>query len=179
MSQLKTLFIVGFCLLFPLVVGAVELCQDVVPGTGTALCLQACGGEYPDPYPAGDNACRLHNTSRPKCCGKTVTIPPTPPTPPGPVVTSTEEKKLPNFASLIKIESEEEFIGNIVKGLLGLTGTVTVVMMVYGGLLWMTAAGNEKAVGQAKQIILWTAIGLALVFLSYAILNFLFNSLTS
>ena len=83
---------------------------------------------------------------------------------------------MPNFSSLIKTEPEE-FIGNIVKGLLGLTGTVTVIMMVYGGLLWMTASGNEKAVGQAKQIILWTAIGLVLVFFSYTILSFLFNSL--
>ena len=99
-----------------------------------------------------------------------------PPTPPDTVVTPVEEKKLPNFASLIKTEPEE-FIGNIVKGLLGLTGTVTVIMMVYGGLLWMTASGNEKAVGQAKQIILWTAIGLVLVFFSYTILSFLFNSL--
>ena len=176
MNKLRGLLIIGFCLSWPFIAGAVELCQDVVPGSGTALCMSACGGQYPDPYPAGDNACRIYNVNKPKCCGKTAILPPTPSTPPDTVVTPVEEKKLPNFASLIKTEPEE-FIGNIVKGLLGLTGTVTVIMMVYGGLLWMTASGNEKAVGQAKQIILWTAIGLVLVFFSYTILSFLFNSL--
>ena len=51
------------------------------------------------------------------------------------------------------------------------------IMMVYGGLLWMTAAGNDKAVTQAKKIIFWTAVGLVLIFSSYAILKFLFDSL--
>lgn len=91
-------------------------------------------------------------------------------------VTQAETRALPTFSSLIKLE-RTTVIGNIIKSLLGLTGTVTVIMMVYGGLLWMTAAGNEKAVSKAKQIILWTAIGLVLIFSSYTILNFLFSSL--
>lgn len=140
-------------------------------------------------FPAGDVACQTQwgGTVGKVCCVGDIINSPygrcrvdttavVPPTRPDKVVTPVEEKKLPNFASLIKTEPEE-FIGNIVKGLLGLTGTVTVIMMVYGGLLWMTASGNEKAVGQAKQIILWTAIGLVLVFFSYTILSFLFNSL--
>ena len=140
-------------------------------------------------FPAGDVACQTEwgGTVGKVCCVGDIINSPygrcrvdttavVPPTLPDTVVTPVEEKKLPNFASLIKTEPEE-FIGNIVKGLLGLTGTVTVIMMVYGGLLWMTASGNEKAVGQAKQIILWTAIGLVLVFFSYTILSFLFNSL--
>ena len=140
-------------------------------------------------FPAGDVACQTQwgGTVGKVCCVGDIINSPygrcrvdttavVPPTLPDTVVTPVEEKKLPNFASLIKTEPED-FIGNIVKGLLGLTGTVTVIMMVYGGLLWMTASGNEKAVGQAKQIILWTAIGLVLVFFSYTILSFLFNSL--
>ena len=140
-------------------------------------------------FPAGDVACQTEwgGTVGKVCCVGDIINSPygrcrvdttavVPPTLPDTVVTPVEEKKLPNFASLIKTEPED-FVGNIVKGLLGLTGTVTVIMMVYGGLLWMTASGNEKAVGQAKQIILWTAIGLVLVFFSYTILSFLFNSL--
>lgn len=93
-----------------------------------------------------------------------------------PPVTVATTRELPHLNSLIKLE-RTTVIGNIIKSLLGLTGTVTVIMMVYGGLLWMTAAGNEKAVSKAKQIILWTAIGLVLIFSSYTILNFLFSSL--
>lgn len=114
-------------------------------------------------------------------CNDDVEPSPAPQTPPDtPLVTSpgpeAKARELPKFSSLIKVDIQV-VIGNIIKGLLGLTGTVTVIMMVYGGLLWMTASGNDKAVGQAKQIILWTAIGLILVFFSYTILKFLFESL--
>ena len=140
-------------------------------------------------YSAGDSSCQIlwNNYAGKVCCqGARVNTPiygrckndtdtitqTTDEKPPAP------EKKLPKFSSLIKV-GHEEFIGNIIKGLLGLTGTLTVIMMVYGGLLWMTAGGNEKAVGQAKQIILWTAVGLVLIFSSYTILKFLFNSLAN
>jgi len=82
----------------------------------------------------------------------------------------------PKFNSLIKT-SPTVTIGNIIKGLLGLAGTLTIIMMVYGGLLLMTASGNEKTIGKAKQIIVWTAIGLVIIFSSYAILTFIFTNL--
>lgn len=91
-------------------------------------------------------------------------------------VTAATTRQLPRLSSLIKL-GRNQFIGNIIKSLLGFAGTLTVIMMVYGGLLWMTAAGNDKAVTQAKKIIFWTAVGLVLIFSSYAILKFLFDSL--
>lgn len=185
MFKLRILCFVSFLsllsLLRPLMVDAITLCQDAVPGEGTAKCMGTCGGTYPTPYPDGDAACRINNSNRPKCCGKAEPIIPstedqgqTQET--SQTVTQAETRALPTFSSLIKLE-RTTVIGNIIKSLLGLTGTVTVIMMVYGGLLWMTAAGNEKAVSKAKQIILWTAIGLVLIFSSYTILNFLFSSL--
>lgn len=93
-----------------------------------------------------------------------------------PPATAATTRQLPRLSSLIKL-GRNQFIGNIIKSLLGFAGTLTVIMMVYGGLLWMTAAGNDKAVTQAKKIIFWTAVGLVLIFSSYAILKFLFDSL--
>jgi len=184
MFQLKILYIVWFLMLLVLPrssMAQTRLCRDVVPDEGTASCMGTCGGAYPTPYPDGDAACRTNNSNKPKCCGKAEPI--IPPTgnqgqtqETNQTVTQAETRALPTFSSLIKLE-RTTVIGNIIKSLLGLTGTVTVIMMVYGGLLWMTAAGNEKAVSKAKQIILWTAIGLVLIFSSYTILNFLFSSL--
>src|SRR3989344_5982821 len=36
---------------------------------------------------------------------------------------------------------------------LGFLGLVAVIMIIYGGITWMTSAGNEKRVTQAKQIL--------------------------
>lgn len=89
---------------------------------------------------------------------------------------STNQVSRPKLTSLITAEPKD-FIANIIKGLLSLAGTVTMIMMVYGGLLWMTAAGKEATVGKAKNIILYTSIGLAVIFSSYAILKFVFDNL--
>lgn len=53
------------------------------------------------------------------------------------------------------------------------TGMTTVLMILYGGLRYMTSAGNEETVKNAKAIVRNAAIGLMLVMLAWAILNFI------
>lgn len=67
----------------------------------------------------------------------------------------------------INLDSPAEIIGYIVKALLGVVGGVALVMMVYGGFQWLTAAGNEDKIKSGTQTMLWAAIGLVLVFSSY------------
>ena len=51
-------------------------------------------------------------------------------------------------------------------------GIVTVVMLIVGGVKYATSAGDAKAVTDAKNTILYALIGLVIVILSYAIVNF-------
>ncbi|MFA6908557.1 MAG: Ig-like domain-containing protein [Patescibacteria group bacterium] len=60
----------------------------------------------------------------------------------------------------------------IVQWALGLLGLVAVGFMIYGGFVWMTAAGNMDRVTKAKQIITRAAIGLVIVLLAWAIVLF-------
>lgn len=135
----------------------------------TTECLEICGGLYPDPLPYGDSICRNANPVKVRCCGKLKTT-----------TTAADGTNAtvasPKIKSLIKT-TPENFIARIIRNLLGLAGTMTMVMMVYGGLLWMTARGNTKTVGQAQKIIIWTAVGLVVIFSSYTILKFLFDNL--
>ena len=39
----------------------------------------------------------------------------------------------------------------------------------------MTAAGNEKKVAQGRDILMWAAIGLVIIFTSYAAVRFVIN----
>ncbi len=66
-------------------------------------------------------------------------------------------------------------IGRVVSGLLGILGTLSLLMFVYGGFVWMTAAGNEEKIKKAKNTIVYSAIGLIVSFSSYAILRFLIS----
>lgn len=64
----------------------------------------------------------------------------------------------------------------LVQFVLGLMGLIAVVLIIYGGIIWMTAAGNEQRVEKAKQIITSAAIGLVVIILSWAIVIFVVNT---
>lgn len=67
------------------------------------------------------------------------------------------------------------YIGRIVKAAMGILGSITLVMFVYSGILFMTDRGSGESVGKAKEIAVWTSLGLVVIFASYAILNFIFQ----
>lgn len=69
-------------------------------------------------------------------------------------------------------------IGRIIKFILGLTGVIALVMFIYGGFLWMTAAGSSDGIEKAKGILLWSTIGIIIIFSAYAIVDFVINLLT-
>jgi uncharacterized membrane protein len=70
------------------------------------------------------------------------------------------------------------FIGTyIVTPVLGLLGVVFLVLIVYAGALWMTARGEEKQVGKAKDVLSNAIIGLFLVLAAYAVTNFVFDAI--
>jgi heme/copper-type cytochrome/quinol oxidase subunit 2 len=70
-----------------------------------------------------------------------------------------------------------EIIGNILKPILGLTGTIFFVLVIYAGLKWMTSGGNEESVATAKKIFIAAIIGLIIVLSAYAITSFIGTNL--
>ena len=70
-----------------------------------------------------------------------------------------------------------EGVMTIVNVLLGFLGIIAILIVLYGGFLWMTAAGNEDKVDQAKKIITAGIIGLIIIFVSFAIATFVIESL--
>lgn len=70
-----------------------------------------------------------------------------------------------------------EVINNVLTGVLGLVGAVALLMFVYGGFLWLTAMGEDKRVKQGWDTMTWAAIGIAVIFASYALVKVVFNAL--
>lgn len=71
------------------------------------------------------------------------------------------------------------FIGfYVIQPILGLLGLVFFLLMLYAGLLWMTAGGNGDQVKKAQQIFLNSVIGLVIIAASYALTAAVFNALT-
>jgi hypothetical protein len=68
-------------------------------------------------------------------------------------------------------------IAKIIRIFLGLLGIIAVVIVIYGGYIWMTAAGEPKKVDQAKNILKAGIIGLLIILSAFAITEFIFRSL--
>ena len=68
-------------------------------------------------------------------------------------------------------------IGGIVKGVLGLAGTIFLVLTIYAGILWMTASGKEDQVESAKKILSAAVIGIAITMAAYTITYFITTKL--
>jgi len=66
-------------------------------------------------------------------------------------------------------------IVRIVQVLLGFLGIAAVVVIIYGGYIWMTAAGNEEKVAQAKKILVNAIIGLTVILAAFAIVTYVVN----
>ncbi len=63
-------------------------------------------------------------------------------------------------------------IAQIITYLLGFLGIVFLLMVIYAGVIWMTAMGDSKKVDKAKGIIKTGAIGIVVIVLSLAIVQF-------
>ncbi|MBI5222212.1 MAG: hypothetical protein HY980_01815, partial [Candidatus Magasanikbacteria bacterium] len=68
-------------------------------------------------------------------------------------------------------------LGNIIKGAMGIVGSLTLVVFVYGGFLWLTSAGKAEQVKKGTDAMMWAAIGLFLIFGAYAILSLVLEAI--
>jgi len=69
--------------------------------------------------------------------------------------------------------------GSIIGTALSLISVIFFILIVYGGFLWMTAHGKEETVTKAKDTIIAAIIGLIIVLASFAITNFVFDSVNN
>lgn len=60
-------------------------------------------------------------------------------------------------------------IGRIIRIALSFLGVGATALMVYAGVMWMTAAGNDEKVSEAKKTLRNALIGLILIMMSYSL----------
>ncbi|RLC39033.1 hypothetical protein DRH27_00720 [Candidatus Falkowbacteria bacterium] len=70
-------------------------------------------------------------------------------------------------------------LGTVVGAGLAFIGVLFFILIIYGGLLWMTARGEEAQVKKAKDLIQAAVIGLIIVLAAYAITAYISQLLFS
>ncbi|MDP2736833.1 MAG: pilin [bacterium] len=69
-------------------------------------------------------------------------------------------------------------LGKIISSVLGVVGSLALVMFIYGGITWMLSAGNQEQVTKGKNILIWAALGIIIIFTSYALVKFVLTTVT-
>lgn len=74
-------------------------------------------------------------------------------------------------------EDPRSIAANIINIILGFLGILAVVLILFGGFKWMTAAGNEDKVSEAKKLLVAGVIGLIIILASYALAAFILDAI--
>jgi hypothetical protein len=72
-----------------------------------------------------------------------------------------------------------DIIGTVINGLLGLLGSIFILLIVIAGYNWMTASGDEQKIDKAKDTIRAAIIGLIIIVGAFAIWQFISTYLIS
>ena len=65
----------------------------------------------------------------------------------------------------------------IINAVIGVLGLVCVIVMIIGGVTYMTSSGDTGKVKKAKDTILYGVIGLVVCVLAFAIVNFVITNI--
>ena len=74
-----------------------------------------------------------------------------------------------------KLEGQEGIFKKVTDVLLFLAGAVAVIVLIIGGIRYVISSGDSGQVQSAKNTILYAVVGLVVVIMAYAIVNFVIN----
>jgi len=71
----------------------------------------------------------------------------------------------------------QSLAGQVIGNLLSMVGVLFFILIVYGGVLWMTARGDEDQVSRGRNTIIAATIGIVVILASYALTSFVLGAL--
>lgn len=72
-----------------------------------------------------------------------------------------------------------QVVVNVSYFVFGISGSAALIALIYGGISWITAAGNHDGIDRGKKAIAGAFIGLVIIFGAYAAINLILSILKS
>ena len=95
------------------------------------------------------------------------------------LLTSAYAQEPPNIKDIVlpgsNFTSLEGLIVGVINWMLILAGILAVVALIYSGIMYITAGGNADQAAKAQKNITWAVIGIVIILLSLAIVNWVIN----
>jgi len=70
-----------------------------------------------------------------------------------------------------------EYVGSVINVVLSFLGVAFLILALYAGILWMTAAGDQTVAQKAKTILVDAAVGLFVILISYQVVTLVIKSI--
>lgn len=74
-------------------------------------------------------------------------------------------------------DGNDSLFTKVVNIMLFLVGAIAVIMLIYGGIRYVTSGGAQDQVTAAKSTIMYAIVGIVVAILAYAVVNFVVNGL--
>ncbi len=90
----------------------------------------------------------------------------------------TKDLSQTNAKAKLSPASVTQVVGQAIQVIVSITGVVFLIITVYAGILYLTAAGDEAKVKKAKSMLTTGVIGIVIIMMAYAIASFVTTSLS-
>lgn len=156
-----------------LIVAGSNTAAIIVASTKYAATLAAAAATYLAATNAYNKALATYN----------VTLSPSPTSPApeklGPLAGTSLEALKEQAKSLNKanFSGPVDIINRAIKILMAFIGSISLVLYIYAGILWMTARGESQTIERARKTTIWTTLGVVVMLASYMLVSFIFKSL--
>lgn len=68
-------------------------------------------------------------------------------------------------------------VSQVIRYILGTIAIIATLMFVWGGVMMLTSGGNADQVKRAKETLVWAAIGVVIILLSWVIIKFVLTGI--
>ncbi|MDP3900425.1 MAG: hypothetical protein Q8Q23_05080 [bacterium] len=74
-------------------------------------------------------------------------------------------------------DDPREIVSNVINVIIGFLGILAVVLIIAGGFMWMTAAGNDDKISTSKKLMTAGVIGLVILLAAFGVAKFVVEAL--
>jgi len=78
-----------------------------------------------------------------------------------------------------KVTNANVLMGKVVAAAMGITGALSLYAFFQGGVTWLRSFGNPEKINRGMHTMLWAVLGLLTVFLSYGLVRWVLNLLST
>lgn len=70
-------------------------------------------------------------------------------------------------------------IARVIQAVLSISGSIALLMFVYGGFLWLSSGGNSAQIDKGKKVLVWATLGVVLIASAFVIVTAIFQGLAT